>query len=220
MSNYRWADNKTQWFQDNYPGADMNLSENTMVLVLHTTEGTTWPTYDGGSMAPTYTGMPPLGLKPGKWRAHFPDEKSARALANLAGGVETNTLNCVQFEMIGTCDPAHRKTWNGLVSGKDYVYWPDATDRQLRWLARIIADLHVRHGLRLFAPKTFKPYPASYGLNGVRLSSYAWTKTTGVVGHQHVPENVHGDPGDINIGYVLDHAAKIAKRRKSLARLR
>ncbi len=91
MSNYLNSDKTTQWFQDNYPGSDMNLTERTTVLVLHTTEGTNWPTYSGGATAPTYTGIPPLGIRKGQWRAHFPDEKSARALRNTSGGVETNT---------------------------------------------------------------------------------------------------------------------------------
>lgn len=218
MSNYSKADKKTQWFQDDFPGADMNLTEDTMVLVLHTTEGTSWPTYSGGATAPTYTGNPPLGKRFGKWRAHFPDEKSARALANTSGGVETNTLNAVQLELIGTCDPKHALRWNGLTAGKDYVYWPNANKRQLRWLARIIADLHVRHGLRLDAPRNFKPYPSSYGNNGVRLSFNGWLNVTGVIGHQHVPENTHGDPGNIDINYVLDHASVVANLRKSIKR--
>lgn len=216
MSNYSKADTKTQWFQDNFPGADMNLSEETMVLVLHTTEGTSWPSYSGGATAPNYTGMPPLGLQRGKWRAHFPDEKSSRALANKTGGVETNTLNAVQLELIGTCSPNHSSNWDGRYAGRDYVYWPNANDRQLRWLARIIADLHVRHGLRLDAPKVFKSYPSSYGTNGVRFSLNGWQNATGVVGHQHVPENTHGDPGNIRIDYVLDQAERIARLKKGL----
>lgn len=215
MSNYWRADTKTQWFQDDFPGADMNLKPENMVLVLHTTETTTFPSYSGGATAPNYTGLPPLGSRFGKWRAHFPDEKSSRALRNLPGGVETNTLNVVQVELIGTCDPKHRKSWNGegqLLAGKHYVYWPEASLRQLRWLGRLIANLNKRHGLRLSAPKIFRPYPGSYGTNnGVRLTFDEWRKVTGVIGHMHVPENSHGDPGNINITYVLDFARK--KRR-------
>ena len=187
--NYPKADTKIQDFQKAYPGALMTLNSKTMVVVLHTTEGTGWPDYNGGFSAPTYTGMPPLGLRKGFWRAHFPDNRSARALVNKSGGVETNTLNVVQIELIGTCDPKHRKSWDGQgkrIAGKDYVYWPDATKKQLRWLCRILAWFNKKYGFELVAPKKFEAYPGSYGLTKNRLTYEAWRKTVGVVGHQHV----------------------------------
>lgn len=221
MSNYARADAQTQWYQDNYPGATMNLTKDTMVVTLHSTEGYDWPTYDGGAIAPNYTGKPPIGtglLGKGHWRAHFPDEKSSRALQNLAGGVETNTLNDVQLELIGTCDPTHAKTWNGRIAGVNYVFWPNASRRQLLFVARILADFHIRHGLQLVAPRPFKPYPSSYGSNGVRMTFDQWRNAVGVVGHQHIPENVHGDPGNIDIATILDLAKtrveKILNQRK------
>jgi hypothetical protein len=206
MSNYRWADKKSQWFQDDFPGSVLHLNKDTMVAVLHTTETAGWPGYEGGATAPNYTGMPPIGLRLGKWRAHFPDERSSRALRNLLNGVETNTLNAVQFELIGTCDPAHKVSWGKLKAGKDYVYWPDATKRQLRFVGRILASMSYRHGLQLKAPKKFLPYPESFGDNGVRMTFSEWHNSVGVYGHQHIPENVHGDPGNINIGYILQYA--------------
>lgn len=210
MSTYALADSQTQWFQDDYPGATLNLSPETMVLTLHTTEGTGWDSYDGGAKAPNYTGMPPIGAKPGKWRVHFPDEKSSRALVNSSGGVETNTLNTVQVELIGTCDPKHAKVWGTMIAGKDYVYWPEASRAQLNWLAKFVADMHKRHGLKLEAPKPFKEYPGSYGtFNGVRMTFDEWRHAAGIVGHQHIPENVHGDPGNININLVLQFARQI-----------
>lgn len=218
MSNYRAADKKSQWFQDNYPGSTMKLNKSTMVVALHTTEGTDWPSYSGGAVAPTYTGKPALGDVKGAWRAHFPDEKSARALRNEPGGVETNTLNCVQIELIGTCDPRNEKRWGktsrSRIAGRDYVYWPNATDRQLLWVARILADFHRRHGLVLDAPRRFLPYPESYGKTRVRLSGSEWLNTRGVVGHQHIPENDHGDPGNIDIEKILQMARKLVQPKK------
>ena len=210
MSNYRWADLKSQWFQDDYPGADLHLNADTMVAVVHTTETAGWPSYNGGTTAPNYTGLPPIGSRMGQWRGHFPDEKSSRALQNDAGGVETNTLNAVQLELIGTCDPAHEHRWGNLVAGRDYVYWPDATPAQLNWLGAILADFHERHGLKLVAPAVFKAYPGSYGEhNGVRLSFAEWRNAAGVYGHQHIPENDHGDPGSLAIGIALNHAKSL-----------
>lgn len=213
MSNYRAADSKTQWFQDNFPGSTMNIKPSNLVLVIHTTETTGWPGYEGGATAPNYTGLPPLGepnhdgFRKGAYRAHFPDEKSARALKNLPGGVETNTLNAIQLELIGSCDPKNASRWGRTsrsnLAGKQYVYWPEASPRQLLWVARFVADLHRRHGLALKAPRKFLPYPASYGANGVRLTNSQWMNTVGVIGHQHVPENSHGDPGNLNVEEIL-----------------
>lgn len=217
MSNYRNADCKTQWFEDDFPGAPLHLRPETMVVTLHTTEGTDWPDYEGGATAPNYTGLPPLGDARGKWRGHFPDEKSSRALRNEAGGVNTNTLNTVQLELIGTCDPKNRLRWGGTsrtrVAGRDYVFWPDADKRQLHWVGRLLADFHHRHGFRLRTGVKFLPYPASYGANGVRLSFAGWSNYIGVLGHQHVPENSHGDPGDIDIQEILSFARKHAAQR-------
>lgn len=223
MTNYRAADKVAQWFQNRYPGSKMNLRPDNAVVVLHTTEGLNWPDYGGGSSAPHYTGKPPLGT-PGKnfikgaWRAHFPDNMSARALRNESGGVETNTQNSLQIELIGTCDPKHAKSWDGkgkYLAGRDYVYWPNANARQKKWVARLLADLSIRHGAKLVAPKKFLPYPSSYGNNGVRLTTKEWNASAGVYGHQHIPENSHGDPGNIDIAYILDHAKKVVARRKT-----
>jgi hypothetical protein len=107
MSNYAKADTKAQWFADNYPGSRIYPN----CGVLHTTEGNDWPGYDGGAVAPTYTSKPLISEKRLVWRAHFPDEMSARALVNAAGGVETNTANALQVELVGTCDYAHRERW-------------------------------------------------------------------------------------------------------------
>lgn len=213
MSNYFKADTTTQWFQDDYPGADMNLSEATEVVVLHTTESTGWPGYDGGAKAPHYTAMPDIANRKILWRGHFPDEKSSRALRNEAGGVETNTLNCVQVELIGTCDPKHEFTWGTKKAGVDYIFWPKAPYWALRAVAQFLVDQHDRHGLQLRSGLVFKPYPASYGDNGVRLSFSEWRNFVGILGHQHVPENSHGDPGDLKIATILNIAKEILDAR-------
>src|SRR4051794_6731271 len=124
VSTYAKANTTAQWFQDNYPGSVMNPN----VVVLHTTETTGWPPYGGGATAPNYTARPNIAAKRLEWRAHFPDERSSRALKNLTGGVETNTLNVVQVELIGTCDASKRERWGSLRAGRDYIYLPDAPE--------------------------------------------------------------------------------------------
>lgn len=207
------ADTKAQWFADSHPGSHLNLTAETMVVCFHTTEGTGYDGYKGGATAPNYTGRPDIPRKALFWRAHFPDDMSSRALQNDAGGVETNRLNVVQVELVGTCNPAHRRSWNGegkLLAGRDYIYWPDAPDWALKGVAEWVADQHNRHGLQLVAPRKFLPYPQSYGeKNPNRLTGPEWRKFVGVCGHQHVPENDHGDPGDLDVDRILELAREL-----------
>jgi hypothetical protein len=92
----------------------------------------------------------------------------------------------------------------------DYIYWPDAPTWALDQLGDYLADMHERHGIRLEAP-TFLPYPDSYGDSRVRFTFAQWRNFYGVCGHQHVPENDHGDPGDIDIDRVLARARGVVE---------
>lgn len=203
---YPRADHTTQWFADNYVGDrfDANCG------VLHSTEGTDWPGYDGGAKAPNVTAKPDFANKRLVWRQHFPIDMSSRALRNESGGVETNTLNVSQVELVGTCDPKHKTSWNGqgkLLAGKHYIFWPDAPEWALADLAAFMRWCYTEHGIPLTGPKTWLPYPKSYGsAAGNRLTFDQWTSFTGWCGHQHVPENVHGDPGDLDFARVLELA--------------
>lgn len=213
MTTYPKANTDVQWFQDNYPGSRMDPN----ALVVHTTESTGWPSYNGGATAPNCTARPNMSAKRLEWRAHFPDERSARALRNTSGGVETNTLNVVQLELVGTCDPKHRDRWGSLRAGRDYIYWPEAPQWALAELADFLAYLHERHGIKLSAPR-FRAYPCSYGTNnGVRMTHRQWRSFYGVCGHQHVPENTHGDPGNLDMPQVLELAQRLVAPKPEAA---
>lgn len=225
---YPKADAETQWFADNPHLVGSTIDPN--VVVLHTTETTGWPSYNNGGTpgdaGPHYTARPDIKACRTGWRQHYPETMSSRALRNEAGGVETNTLNCVQVELIGTCDSSKRKTWmvSGVTmrAGVDYIYWPDAPEWALRDLADFLASIHKRQGILLEAPKTWLPYPDSYGNTAARMTFAEWRGFYGVCGHQHVPENSHGDPGDIDIKRVLTLAggAKPTPKPGLAARLR
>lgn len=174
------------------------------VGVVHTTEGRTLPTYGGGGSAPNVTGVPDFKNKKINWFQHFDVDKSARALVNKAGGVETNTLNAFQVELVGTCDPSTSKKWGG--AGTRHIFWPDAPDWALAEVAKLVKWLADNHAIPLTSAVHWKAYPASYGANGVRLSGSAWNAYKGWLGHQHVPENDHGDPGDIDMKRILELA--------------
>lgn len=188
------------WYEAKYGGDSMESN----VIVWHTTEGTSLPTYSGGSEAPNFTAVPDFAAKRLKWYQHFDFDTSSRALVNAAGGVETNTLNVCQVEIVGTCDPASHKKWGAT----PHLYTPELPDWAIRDLAAFAKWAHDQHGVSLTSGVTFKAYPGSYGTsNGVRMSAAKWTSFAGHCGHQHVPENLHGDPGVLPIAAILSAAA-------------
>lgn len=203
------SDTTTQWWYDNLGGSKMSPN----VLVWHTTEGPGFPSsaiYRNGATAPNITVRINIASRTMSVRSHFPADRSARALENRAGGVQTNTANAFQVEIVGTCDPRYRKTWGGLKAGVDYLYLPDAPDWALELLAEIPRWLHEEwpdFPIKDAAPRGWKAYPDSYGnKNGQRLSGSEWSKVKGMLGHQHIPENSHGDPGNMDVAKIAAFA--------------
>ncbi|MFB8025904.1 MULTISPECIES: peptidoglycan-binding protein [unclassified Streptomyces] len=199
---YPGAIRGTHWYGDTYEGDLMDPN----VLALHTTEGTGIVSYSNGAQAPNLTAKPNFTKKKFDVYQHFALNRSARALVNKAGGVETNTLNVIQLELIGTCDPSHKKTWGKLKANVDYVYWPDAPEWAYDALADLIAWMHTHMGIPLSGPKEWPAYPSSYGATSARMSFAEWNAFEGVCGHLHAPENNHGDPGAIPFAKILAKA--------------
>ena len=166
------------------------------IVVIHTTEGMGWPGYSGGGDAPhaTIQAIPGVGILV---REHIPEEQYAKALMNLPGGVETNRRGCLQYEFMGTCDPASKARM---------YFWPEADDTVLKAVADYLRSKMVRWAIPFQAP-AFQAYSASYGplggTNKVRMSGSTWNAYQGIVGHQHVPENVHGDPGAFPVAKLI-----------------
>ncbi|MFI1701944.1 peptidoglycan-binding protein [Streptomyces bobili] len=193
---------QSHWYEDDYPGDAQEVN----VLVLHTTEGRALPTYGGGSSAPNLTALPDFENRRLIWHQHFRFDTSSRALKNLAGGVETNTLNVGQVELVGTCDPDTRAAWlkKGLVQDRDFVFWPDAPEWARKGLAAFLAWAHDQHGVPLDGPALWPAYPKSYANGGgQRMSGARWNDFQGVCGHMHVPENDHGDPGAVDFDELM-----------------
>ncbi len=182
------------FWQKQYGGDSMESN----VIVWHSTEGTSLPSYGNGASAPNFTTVPDFTNKRMVWYQHFDFDTSSRALVNRAGGVDTNTLNVCQVEVVGTCDPAAHKRWTSK-----HLYMPELPSWAIRDLRAFAKWAQDNHGVPRKAPVTFKAYPSSYGANGVRMSNSAWLKFTGHCGHQHVPENDHGDPGLFPIAEIL-----------------
>lgn len=186
------------WYGSKYAGDVMEVN----VVVLHTTEGRTLPDYGGGAVAPTLTAVPDFAAKKLRWYQHFDIDISARALVNAPGGVETNTLNVCQVELVGTCDPATHAKW--AAAGYAHIYWPEAPEWALAELAVFLRWMNAEHGVPLTGPAKWPAYPASYGsATGQRMTYAQWEVFKGVCGHMHVPENAHGDPGAIDFEHLI-----------------
>ncbi|WP_327424330.1 peptidoglycan-binding protein [Streptomyces sp. NBC_01230] len=183
---YPGGNSTVQWFGKAYSGDTMPHPN---VIVLHTTEGGSFPSYGGGGSAPTFT------VKGKEVHQHFYANHSARALVNKSGGVETNTLNVIQIELVGTCD-----------KGGPGLYWPDAKDSDLAGLVDLIDWLTDTYDVPLVSTsKPWLSYPSSYGsARGQRMSFAEWNSFKGICGHQHVPENDHGDPGNFPIKRLIE----------------
>lgn len=203
---YPAANRTIQYWGGVFFGSTMN----TNCICLHTTEGFTWPSYSGGAVAPHLTVLPNIAAKTVSVRQHYPADKSSRALVNLTGGVETNTLNVLQIELIGTCDYSKRSTWLGKTAGVDYIYWPDAPDWLLAAIAPIFKWLDAEwpdFKLVDATPRGWVKYPDSYGISARQRMTFAeWENAYGIFGHQHVPENAHGDPGNFPIARLVEIA--------------
>jgi hypothetical protein len=187
---YPLANTTAQNFASAWPGVIM---PSLRVLVLHTTETSGWPGYSGGASAPTFTAYPDTVNKKLVWRQHFPLDMSCRALRNDPGGVNTNTTGTVQIELVGTSD-----------SGGPGMFWPNAPDWALQDLADFCVWLRNEWGVPCTSTVRWVAYPASYGFNASqRLQGSDWLNYRGILGHQHVAENDHGDPGLFPIARLL-----------------
>lgn len=155
-------------------------------ILLHSTETDGWPGYGGAGGNPTLTYHPGVH----RWRQHIPLTARATALMN-AGSFQTNRANVVQIEIIGRAETTI----------------PQLDDEALKDLGAFVAWMHTHYGVKIGSAVQWKPYPASYGYgNGVRLSVSEYQAYHGLLGHQHAPGNVHGDPGAIAIEKILEHA--------------
>jgi len=119
---------------------------------------------------------------------HYPIDTGARTLENRRGGVETNAAHAIQCEVMGRAE-----------------FVDDLPDSTIGHLADWLTWCAEQSG----APLTFadfRPHPASAGVNAQqRFTGQEWMDFTGICGHQHVPENDHGDPGDLPVDRLRNH---------------
>lgn len=167
--------------------------------VLHTTEGKSYAgarsVYASKHVAPHFT----VSFETGAFRVwqHVPLDRAARALSNLAGGVQTNRTRCIQIEIVGSAA-------NSRSFPKEYL---DGLARLMRW---------IENNTQIDRTKYPRFYGAGEGIilasvsSRVRMSGDEWLRFNGWCGHQHVPENNHWDPGNIDIQYLTNYTIGVA----------
>ncbi|MBK6858098.1 MAG: hypothetical protein IPG97_16500 [Microthrixaceae bacterium] len=115
---------------------------------------------------------------------HVPLTKPARALRNSAVPGETNRApTVIQVEIVGRAAESH-----------------DWSEAALVWLGReVVGPLCTAASIPLVAPREFLGTKAGHTLASVtakqRLTAAQWRDLSGILGHQHAPENTHWDPG-------------------------
>lgn len=161
--------------------------------VIHTTEGSAISSaqsvYRQKMVAPHCTVDPVRRIR----LQHIPLDRSAYALVNAAGGVETNRHGARQVEVVGFAGRMH-----------------DLPDDQLEWLATEVVG-PISAAVDITGPG-LKQYGEGAGWilaspsARQRLSFAAWTAFSGWCGHQNVPENSHWDPGALDLPRIVQIA--------------
>lgn len=166
-------------------------------LLLHSTEGST---IEGAVAAyRANNSWPHLTVDCPRRRIvqHLNLTVAARSLRNTPGGADQTNRDgdiLVQVEMVG-----HAGTPTDLGSPED-----------LTWFGReVVRPVCVGLHIPMRTSVRWVSYPASYGTTAdQRLSPGAWDAYSGLLGHQHAPDNSHGDPGSIDIAWILRAATE------------
>lgn len=169
-------------------------------LVGHTTEGPSIASavsaFTANNSWPHVTADPLLRDK----AQHVGLDRPARALRNTSAPGQTNREPRVyQVEIVGTARTV-------APAGQRSVL--EFTDDELEWLgAEVFAPIARATGVPLTTSLTFYGDRAGFTLASEharqRLSAAAFDTYRGVLGHQHVPENSHWDPGPIDMAKIL-----------------
>lgn len=156
-------------------------------LCLHTTEGSSIEGAVGAYRV--NTGWPHITCDPARRRKaqHYELNLSSRALAHPSGTPETNRAGIINIEIVGFA--AQTGAWP-----KDWLAW---------LAADVFAPVRAVCPFALAAP-LFVAYPSSYGLGASqRFSRAMFAGYSGIIGHQHVPDNDHGDPGALDVATII-----------------
>lgn len=176
----------------------------TWKLLLHTTEGGSYVSarsaYHRNGFSPHVT----AGVhrqdsdRVSAWQNVLFNER-ATTLGEDPGGIRVGRDYVIQIEMIGYADRTVAQR-----NGHSHLYIHNWADWYIEGLAKVCNDILDQVGIPRQSTVDWVEYPASYGKNASqRLSTAAYDAYEGILGHQHAPENSHGDPG--NLGWFVDN---------------
>lgn len=198
---YPGADTTTQWLSKRPTGEERPTMPAVDKLLLHTTESSGWPSYPTFFPNLTFNPWKPRGQR---WRQHCNINQASTTLKNASDGYQTNRKNVCQIEIVAWVDPNHSDA---------AAYYTKISDDAYADLGEFYAWLNKEWGTPIANTLQWKEYrntpPSSYGVNnGVRLSKSGFTDYKGLCGHQHAPEQSHGDPSLLNVGLIIEEAKK------------
>ncbi|MDQ3275288.1 MAG: peptidoglycan-binding protein [Actinomycetota bacterium] len=165
-------------------------------IVLHSTETVGFPGYADGAAAPHFT----ISMRTGQTRQHVPLSYGSRALT-LAGTRLANVAGVIQIEIIGAVTPGYPDKHGHYDLPRAFPTDPDAQ----HYLARLLAAIHVETEIPLTEDVDWVTYPASSGRYAPQRqrTEAQFLAYRGVLGHQHVVGNEHGDPGALPVASVI-----------------
>lgn len=162
-------------------------------LLLHTTET---PTGTALRLAQIHNWSPHFWVDPhtGEMYQVIDTDRAGYALANKAGGVETNGDRVIQIEIIGY----HYDT-------------PHWTDAKKKWFGEnVVAPIFREHPIdrNNFVVQHVPTQGGVWARSNApsRLQGADWDNYSGTLGHQNAPENDHVDPGGLDVATILHYA--------------
>jgi len=172
------------WPSDGNSGFPFAAGQPTKII-LHSTEGTNWPSYDCGpgcggqyNTAPHFT----IDVVTKEIHQHFP-------LTVMAGATVAGDQQSIQIEIKGFS----RKTQDSINLANTYPAYDlqKYSDEQWDYLVVLLRAINRFTGI----PLTVSP-PVDFS-NPTRISTAQFDSYRGVLGHMHITGDDHVDPGDI-----------------------
>jgi hypothetical protein len=169
-------------------------------LLLHSTEGSSIAgaigAYRANNSWPHFT----VDCRRRQVAQHLDPFVAARSLRNDPGGADQTNRDGsihVQIEIVG------------------FAGTPESlgTTDDLAWFGqKVVKPICDAGRIPILSSVTWVRYPNSYGKQASqRLSPDEWDVYSGVLGHQHAPDNSHGDPGLIDIHEILNAARGVIR---------
>ncbi len=195
-----------QWLGNGLSGG--SITGGPHKIVLHTTETRGVPGYNAGRSAPHVTYYPALR----KFYQHTSLLKSARALRNLSGGTETNRDSVIQLEIV--C--YSQKSVADKYASSGAIWVGDLTSEHLDDIRGFMHYVATEFGIPWQWPERQAFSYAQANASGFRMTGDEFDNYSGIMAHQHVPENTHWDTGALDWATLMAQAPEEGEAMNAL----